>query len=64
MSPERLVDGCLNMLGAYELGPETHGRLVAHAQGGGELRTDTDGFAQRVGQMLQLIVATQEYQFS
>ncbi len=38
--------------------------LVAHALEGGTLRTGTEEFAQRVGQVLQLIVATQEYQFA
>ena len=64
LSPERLVDGCLKMLGSYELGEETRNRLLAHAETGGELRTGSDEFAGRVGQMLQLIVATQEYQFA
>ena len=64
MSPERLVDGCLDMLGAYELAEETRSRLRAHAEMGGELCTGTEEFGRRVGQMLQLIVATQEYQFA
>ena len=64
LSSERLVDGCLDMLGAYELAEATRSRLVAHAEGGGELRTGTEEFAGRVGQMLQLIVASQEYQFA
>jgi hypothetical protein len=38
--------------------------LVTHVQQGGELRTDTADFANRVGQTLQLIVATQEYLFA
>ncbi len=64
MSPDRLVDGCLEMVGAYELSQETRDKLISHAQRGGELRTDTEEFANSVGQMLQLIVATQEYQFA
>ena len=64
LSADRLVDGCLDMLGAYELAEETRSKLVAHAEMGGELRTGTEEFTQRVGQMLQLIVATQEYQFA
>ena len=64
MSPERLVGRCLDMLGSYELADDTHGKLVAHAQREGEIRTGTEDFARRVGQMLQLIVATQEYQFA
>jgi uncharacterized protein (DUF1800 family) len=64
ISSERLVDGCLEMVGTYELRDETHSELVAHAQKGGVLLTGTEDFAQQVGQMLQLIVATQEYQFT
>ena len=64
LSPEQLVDECLDMLGAYELPEETRGQLADHAAKGGELRTGDEEFASRVGQMLQLIVSTQEYQFT
>jgi uncharacterized protein (DUF1800 family) len=64
ISPERLLDGCLEMLGGYELMEENRALLLAHAQKGGTLHTGTEEFAQRVAQMLQLIVATQEYQFA
>jgi hypothetical protein len=64
LSAERLVDGCLELLGHYELADDTHSMLVEHAQKGGELRTGTEDFAQRVGQMLQLIASTQEYLFA
>ncbi len=64
ISAERLVDGCLEMLGYYELGQETRDLLLSHAQVAATLRTDTEEFAQSVGQMLQLIVSTQEYQFN
>jgi len=63
LSPDRLVDGCLDMLGAYELADETRTALVAMAQEEGELRSSSDEFAPRVGQMLQSIVATTEYLF-
>jgi hypothetical protein len=58
------VDGCLQLLGHYELAEDTRNMLVEHAKKGGELRTSTEDFAQRVGQMLQLIAATQEYLFA
>ena len=64
LSAERLVQGCLEMLGHYELPEDTYSMLVAHARKEGELRTSTKDFDQRVGQMLQLIVATQEYLFA
>ena len=64
LSPEQLVDGCLEMLGAYQLPEETHSQLVDHARNGGELQCGTEDFNTRVGQMLQLMVSTQEYQFA
>jgi len=64
LSPERLVDGCLELLGGYKLADETHSELVALARNGGELRTGDAGFPQRAAQMLQSIVATTEYLFA
>jgi uncharacterized protein (DUF1800 family) len=61
ISAEALVDGCLRLLGHYELAAETRRMLVEHAGKDGDLRTDTEAFAQRVCQMLQMIVATKEY---
>ena len=63
ISPERLVDRCLEMLGHYELPEETRATLVAHARKEGEFHPGTDQFSQRVAQMLQMIVATTEYLF-
>ena len=64
LSPERLVDRCLDMVGCYELPAETRDQLIEHARKGGQVQTGTEEFAQRVAQVLQLIVATQEYQFA
>jgi len=64
ISSERLLDGCLEMLGGYGLREETRTLLLTHAQNAGTLRTGTEEFAQQVGQILQLIVATQEYQYA
>ena len=64
ISPEGLVDGCLRMLGHYELAEENRRMLLAQAQKGGELRTNTEEFPQQVGQMLQMIVATKEYLYA
>ena len=64
ISPERLVDRCLEMLGSYELAQGTRDRVLVHTQRGGELHAGSEDFAQRVGKTLQLIVATQEYQFA
>ncbi len=67
LSPEALVDGCLDLLGPLEVETKTRQHLIQQAQQGGVLQwnaKDEDGApAQRVAQMLQLIVATREYQF-
>jgi uncharacterized protein (DUF1800 family) len=64
LSPERLVDGCLELLGGYQLAPETRSELVALARGAGALNTAAADFPRRVAQMLQSIVATTEYLFA
>jgi uncharacterized protein (DUF1800 family) len=63
-NPEALVDRCLDMVGSYELAPETRQQLVEHAQKGGPVKPGTEEYSNRVGEILQLIVATQEYQFA
>ena len=63
-NPEALVDRCLDMVGGYQLASETRQQLVEHAQKGGAVNPGTEEYSNRVGEILQLIVATQEYQFS
>ena len=68
MSPAELVDGCLDLLGPIEVGEKTRSSLIEHASGGGEIRRGTEEergiLARRVTEMLQLIVATAEYQYA
>ncbi|MFQ6029288.1 MAG: hypothetical protein ACE5Q6_17570 [Dehalococcoidia bacterium] len=64
MSPAGLLDGCLEMLGGYLLEGDTRALLLEHLEKHGELKTGTEEFAGLVGQTLQLIVSTQEYQFA
>jgi hypothetical protein len=64
ITPENLVDGCLRLLGHYELEPETHRMLVEHARKSGDLPTTNREFTQHVSQMLQMIVATKEYLYA
>ena len=64
ITPEQLVNGCLEMLGFYELTEENQGLLLGHAEAAAALDTGSPEFAKFVGQMLQLIVSTQEYQFN
>ena len=67
LSPDLLVDGCLDLVGPIETTPRTKEGLLEHARQGGELRHGTPDeravFNRRVADMLQLIVATPEYQF-
>ena len=50
-----------------EIGQESLNSLIQHVSRGGEIRRSTEeersGFGRRVGEMLQLIVATPEYQY-
>jgi hypothetical protein len=64
LTPERLVDGCLQLLGGYKLAEETRSELVALARNEGEVDTGAEKFPRRVAQMLQSIVATTEYLFA
>ena len=68
MSPEDFVDGCLDLIGPVEASGKTRDSLVEHAKSGGPLNRNTEGersqLARRVAEMLQLIVATAEYQYA
>jgi uncharacterized protein (DUF1800 family) len=64
LSPEAFVDNCLDLIGPLEVSDRTHEALVGFARKGGPLKLaegDRDA-EQRVGEMLQLIVATREFQ--
>ncbi len=68
LSPEQLVDACLESLSLYEIEENTRSSLVAHVEQDGDLAFDRRGVAecaeQRVAALLQLIVATREYQLA
>jgi hypothetical protein len=68
LTPEQLVDGCLDFLGPVEVGADTRQELLDQAKEWGPISWDNETNAQnadkRVGEMLQLIVATREYQFA
>ena len=67
LNPEQFVEGCLDLMGPLEVTENTRKQLLDHANRVGELRGDMEGqrkhFTSQVGEMLQLIVATREYQF-
>jgi len=68
ITPEELVDGCLDLIGPLAVETTTRSSLLGKAGAAGELRLDTESgkqeFARRVAEMLQLIVATREFQFA
>src|SRR5690349_24912039 len=68
LAPEQMVDTCLDLLGPILVNAETKKELVDQVKEWGEIRWDTDANAQlaakRTGELLQLIVATREYQFA
>ena len=64
LSPSAFVDGCLDLVGPLDVAERNATRWSSFAEKGGALKlADGDRAAeQRVGEMLQLIVATREYQ--
>ena len=66
-SPEAVVDTCLDLLGPVDVNSETKTELIDHAALQGDLEWDNsneEASARRVTEILQLIVATREYQFA
>jgi hypothetical protein len=67
LSPEQLVDGCLDLIGPLEVGADTRQQLLAQANEWGQIswsNGEAQAADQHVAEMLQLIVATREYQFA
>jgi hypothetical protein len=64
LSPEALVDACLDLMGPLEVGTETRQELIEQARDGGALQWSTPDAEKRVVEMLQLIVAMREFQFN
>ena len=64
ITAEQMLDGCLEMLGGYSLTDDTRTLLLENAWKNGDILTGSDEFAEQVGETLQLIVSTQEYQFT
>jgi len=66
VSPERLVDVCLDRIGAVSVSDDTRSALVHFAAKEGDLRLDTEepdeAAGRRVAGMLQVIAATPDFQ--
>jgi hypothetical protein len=68
LSAENFVETCLDLVGPLSVSGETHEALLHYARLGGELRfgraDEARTSAQRVSELLQLIVASREYQLN
>jgi hypothetical protein len=68
LSPDQLVTSCLDLLGPIEVNSDTRKELTEQANEWGKLSWENDAAAQlaakRATEMMQLIVATREYQFA
>jgi hypothetical protein len=61
--PDSLVDECLNLLGPIEVSEFTRNELISHVESLGPFSWSDNSGVQRTLELLQLIVATKEYQF-
>ena len=68
LSPEQVVDACLEVMGPLSVDDRTREQLVDYLAAAGDLdfetNDDADGAAERIRELLQLIVATREYQLA
>jgi uncharacterized protein (DUF1800 family) len=64
LTPEALVDACLDLMGPLEVGTETRQELIEQARDGGALNWSAPDAETRVTELLQLIVAMREFQFN
>ena len=68
ISPSDFVDGCLELMGSIRVEEDTRLALIAHVERGGPLGRDTEeertSFGSKVGELLQLIASSREYQFA
>ncbi|MCY4367004.1 MAG: DUF1800 domain-containing protein [Chloroflexi bacterium] len=68
LTPEECVDACLDAIGQFDVTEATRASLIGHASLGGNLefgeRGSADCSEERVAELLQLIVATREYQLA
>ena len=67
LTPDGLVDRCLDLIGPLDVQPEVRQRLVEHASEGGPVRwgpaPEADTSQKRVGEMLQMIASLREFQY-
>lgn len=68
LNPDEMVDRCLDLVGPIEVSERTRSALQKYANGVGKISLETDDARdeniEKIGRMLQLIVASREYQFA
>ncbi len=64
LTPEQLVDGCLDLMGPLVVEADNRRELINHVSEQGDLRWNQAGAPERVAEMLQLIVSLREYQYA
>ena len=68
LAPGSVVDMCLDLMGPLSVDAKTRQQLVDHLVAAGDVAFETDGdsagAAERIRELLQLIVATREYQLA
>jgi len=66
LSPERLVDACLDLMGPLTVAESTRTELIAHAATAGDVHFAADDATAvaRIRDILQLIVSMREYQLA
>jgi hypothetical protein len=68
LSPEQMVDRCLEQVGLFEVSDETRATLVEYAAHDGTLdlsgHQPGDYAEQRVGNLLRLVASTREFQLA
>ena len=61
--PADVVDACLDIMGPMRVSSHTRSELIEHASRLGSFNWTTTG-EERLSEILQLLVATREYQFA
>jgi uncharacterized protein (DUF1800 family) len=68
LSPEQVVDACLDVMGPLNVDARTRWQLVDYLAAAGDIEFDTDNGSacaeERIRELLQMIVATREYQLA
>ena len=64
LTPEQLVDGCLDLMGPLTVQAENRQEMINHASESGNLGWGDADAEERVAEMLQLVVSLREYQYA